>query len=93
MPGQSQGFKTSHSPLPLQQDSCAQFAVVQNKKEVKRRQSAELEATEILEDLFCQETKEKALQGAGCRSSRGTRARLSWEVHSNRAGDSGHKWQ
>lgn len=38
--------------------------------------------------LYCQETRERALQGAR-NSSRGARARLPWEVHSNRAGDSG----
>lgn len=45
------------------------------------------------EGQFCQEMREKALQGAGCRSSRGDKGRLSWEVNSSRAGDSGHKWQ
>ena len=89
----SQQVVARDSPLLLQQNSCAQFAVLQNKKEVKQVQSVEWEATEMLEDMFCQETREKVSQGAGCRSSRGARARLSWEVHSNRAGDGGHKWQ
>lgn len=69
MPGHSQQVVTRDSFLPVQWDSCAQFAVLQNKKEVKKMQSVEREATEVLEGLFCQETREKAPQGARCRSS------------------------
>lgn len=82
--GHSQRVRAGDSSLPLQWDSCAHFAVLHSKKEVKKMQNVKWEATEVLEDLFCQEMREKALQGAGCRSSRGARFRLSWAQQQGR---------
>lgn len=42
---------------------------------------------------FAKKMRKQAQQGTSCRSNRGTKARLSWEVHSNSAADSGYKWQ
>lgn len=56
-----------------------------------RKYSDEWEALRFWR-LYCQETRERALQGAHC-SSRGVKARLPQEVHRNRAWGSGHKCQ
>jgi len=59
MIGHSWWVRAGGSPPPLYWDICVHFAVLQNKKEVKKKQNVEWEATEVMEDLFCQETREK----------------------------------